>query len=663
MRRTNLRTGTALALILPVLMAPAFMTNAAAQEKKDQRGGAPAAAVQRAAPPAPAPRMAAPVAAAPHFAAPAAPAARIAAPVQQQHFQPQQQQQHFVAPVHTAAPTRTAAPVHVATPNVATQHVVTQPINRSNFAHSDAGHGNAASAVVKQQQIQAHGSNTGLHNAGNNAGAHDLAHRGPTNPNGNNAVRNATGQAVTGKNVTGQGLTDKNANGRTVTGPAVTGPAVTGPNATGKNATGPNTTIPNSSTSKVATPNNATTANPNVLGRGPENRGRNAVTQQALTPAQQQAQAQARAQIYAGHGKPILHNQTFANASTRDPAARALARATFQGGFSQFHARDRHDRFADRRGFHGVVIGWGGPVFWPYAYADLVDYTFWPSANDTFWPYAYDDVYDGIFGAYAPDASAYANVPSAGRRPLPRGSIASGVTGVATGAAAGGMAQICSGQASGLTDFPIERIAQQVGPTNEQRSLLNQLKDATAQAVNVLKSACPTDLPSTPTGRLAAMRQRIEPMLQAVQLVRPALDAFYQSLSDEQKERFIALESEGAPKATRQQPNLAQACGGSAKQIASLPINQIQQLLHPNDVQRAALDELNTASAQAAAVLNENCTPDQSLTPPGRLAAMETRLSGMLKALDTVQPALAKFYNSLTDEQRARFDRLGPRQG
>jgi hypothetical protein len=637
MSRISLRTGTALALILPVLMAPAFMSNAAAQEKKDPRA---AAAPVHAAPAAAVHAAPAPVAAAPHFAAPVA---RVAAPVQQPHFQPQPQQ-HFAAPVHVAAPTRMAAPVHVATP-----HVATQPINRTNLAHSDAGHGNAASAVVKQQQI---------HNAGNNAGTHDLAHRGPTNPNGNNAVRNATGQTVTtGKNVTGQGVTGKNTNGRTVTGPAVTGPAVTGPNTTGKNATGPNTTTPNSATSKVATPNNAST--PNGLGRGQENRGRNAVTQQTLTPAQQQAQAQARAQIYAGHGKPILHNQTFANAATRDPGARALARATFQGGFSQFHDRN-HGRFADRRGFHGVVIGWGGPVFWPYAYADLVDYTFWPSANDTFWPYAYDDVYDGIFGAYAPDASAYANVPSAGRRPLPRGTI---VTGVATGAAAGGMAQICSGQASGLTDFPIERIAQQVGPTNEQRSLLDQLKDATAQAVNLLKSACPTDLPSTPTGRLAAMRQRIEPMLQAVQLVRPALDAFYGSLSDEQKERFIALESEGAPKATRPQPNLAQACGGSAKQIASLPINQIQQLLHPNDVQRAALDELNTASAQAAAVLNENCSPDQSLTPPGRVAAMETRLSGMLKALDTVQPAIAKFYDSLTDEQRARFDRLGPRQG
>jgi hypothetical protein len=427
--------------------------------------------------------------------------------------------------------------------------------------------------------------------------------------------------------------------------------------------------MPNPANSKLATPNKTipSIATPNVVGQGPRDRGGNAVNQPAQVKAQAQAQAQARERIYAGHTKPILHNQSFANASPRDPAMRAMARATFQGGFSQFHSRDRHDRFADRRGFHGIVIGWGGAVFWPYAYADLVDYTFWPSANDTFWPYAYDDVYDGIFGAYAPDASAYANVPTAGRRPLPRGRVSTGVaTGVFTGPAAAGMAQICSGQTSGLTDWPIERIAQQVGPTDAQRSLLDQLKDATAQAVNLLKSSCPTDLPSTPTGRLAAMRQRIEPMLQAVQIVRPALDAFYQSLNDEQRERFISLEAEGAPKAppaNRQQPNLAQACGGPAKQITGLPINQIQQLLHPNDAQRAALDELDNASARAATVLNENCSRDQALTPTGRVAAMETRLSGMLQALDTVQPAIAKFYNSLTDEQKARFDRLGPRQG
>ena len=38
---------------------------------------------------------------------------------------------------------------------------------------------------------------------------------------------------------------------------------------------------------------------------------------------------------------------------------------------------------------------------------------------------------------------------------------------------------------------------------------------------------------------------------------------------------------------------------------------------------------------------------------------MEDRLSAMLQALDAAQPALAKFYGSLSDEQKARFDRLG----
>jgi hypothetical protein len=625
MRRINLCTGTALALILPALiMAPVFMTNATAQEKKDQRGAAPAARVappapvQHAAPPAPTPHIAAPVAAAPRMVAPP-PAARMAAPVQQQRIVApvQQQQQHIAAPMRQQQQQHMGPPAHMAT-----QHIAPQQTVRSNLDRSNGARGNVANSAMRQQQIQAHGNNAGPRHPGNNAGPGNLAHRGaPATPNAGNAAR------------------------------TVTGPNKTIPNAANSKLAVPNKTLPNS-----ATPN---TAAPNVLGQGRGNRGRDTVNQQAQVKAQQQAQAQARAQIYAGHGKPILHNQTFTNALTRDPAMRALARATFQGRFSHFRP---HDRFADRRGFRGIVIGWGGPVFWPYAYADLVDYTFWPYGNDTFWPYAYDDVYDGIFGAYAPDSTAYASVPTSRRRPA----TPSARSPLAAGLPAAGSAQICSGEASGLTDWPIERIAQQVQPTDEQRTLLDQLKDATAKAVNLLQSACPTDLPSTPTGRLAQMRQRISSMLQAVQLVRPALDKLYQSLSDEQKERFIALEAEGAPKATRtanrQQPNLAQPCGGSAKQITSLPINQIQQLLHPNDAQRAALEELNNATTQAAAVLNENCSPDQAVTPTGRVAAMEARLSAMLKALDTVQPAMVKFYNSLTDEQKARFDRLGPRQ-
>src|SRR5262245_30994596 len=49
----------------------------------------------------------------------------------------------------------------------------------------------------------------------------------------------------------------------------------------------------------------------------------------------------------------------------------------------------------------GIVVGWLGPVFWPYAYDDFFDYVFWPYVYDDFWPYAYDDVYYGIYGGYA----------------------------------------------------------------------------------------------------------------------------------------------------------------------------------------------------------------------------------------------------------------------
>jgi hypothetical protein len=102
-------------------------------------------------------------------------------------------------------------------------------------------------------------------------------------------------------------------------------------------------------------------------------------------------------------------------------------------------------------------------------------------------------------------------------------------------------------------------------------------------------------------------------------------------------------------------------CSADTARATALPLGRIEQLLVLNDSQRAALGDLDNASRQAAQVLSANCPQDQALTPTGRLAAMEQRLNAMLQAVNTVQPALAKFYNSLNDEQRARFNRLPPR--
>ena len=42
---------------------------------------------------------------------------------------------------------------------------------------------------------------------------------------------------------------------------------------------------------------------------------------------------------------------------------------------------------------------------------------------------------------------------------------------------------------------------------------------------------------------------------------------------------------------------------------------------------------------------------------------MQKRLDTMLQAIKIVEPALARFYNSLHDEQKARFNTLGARAG
>jgi hypothetical protein len=221
--------------------------------------------------------------------------------------------------------------------------------------------------------------------------------------------------------------------------------------------------------------------------------------------------------------------------------------------------------------------------------------------------------------------------------------------------------RICSGQAKGLTDFSIQKIADQVQPNQNQQDLLNALKAASVRAVDIMQQACPGELPSTPTGRLAAMRSRVDAMLKAVEVVRPALDKFYQSLSDEQRERFIAVDQGEQAGLPQRGADINDLCQGDLRTKSGLPIDRIERTLHLNTDQEMGLRSLDQATLDSAKMLQAKCQPDQSLTPPGRLAAMEDRLRVMLKALDTTQSALTKFYGSPSDEQKVQFDRISVR--
>ena len=131
------------------------------------------------------------------------------------------------------------------------------------------------------------------------------------------------------------------------------------------------------------------------------------------------------------------------------------------------------------------------------------------------------------------------------------------------------------------------------------------------------------------------------------------------SLSDEQKARFNAIALANDPDAAgKDQRDLAKFCDEKAPGVTDLPIDRIGQAVQPTPAQRAALDELKDASVKAAERLKVSCPTYQTLTPTGRVEAMEKRLEATLDAVKTVGPALVKFYNSLSDEQKARFNSL-----
>ena len=126
-----------------------------------------------------------------------------------------------------------------------------------------------------------------------------------------------------------------------------------------------------------------------------------------------------------------------------------------------------------------------------------------------------------------------------------------------------------------------------------------------------------------------------------------------------ERPRFNAIaDSDDRDAAAKDRRDLTKFCDEKTPGVTDLPIVRIAQAVQPTPAQRAALDELKDASARAAERLKTDCPSYQALTPTGRVEAMEKRLDATLGAVKTVQPALAKFYGSLSDEQKARFNSL-----
>jgi hypothetical protein len=108
-----------------------------------------------------------------------------------------------------------------------------------------------------------------------------------------------------------------------------------------------------------------------------------------------------------------------------------------------------------------------------------------------------------------------------------------------------GFGVMCSPAAAGFSGWRIDRLELAIKPTEAQRGKFDELKAASNKASEALRLACPTEVPATAIGRMEAMEKRMDAMRQSIRTMRPALEAFYATLSDEQKTRLDSPSGRG----------------------------------------------------------------------------------------------------------------------
>jgi hypothetical protein len=106
----------------------------------------------------------------------------------------------------------------------------------------------------------------------------------------------------------------------------------------------------------------------------------------------------------------------------------------------------------------------------------------------------------------------------------------------------------------------------------------------------------------------------------------------------------------------RHAPSVQELCGGDTAETTGLPLERIGQVIAANEAQRTAFDELVSAWTSAGDTIRASCPAQAATTALERLAAMQSRVNAMLSGVEAVQPSLQKFYDLLSDEQKARLN-------
>jgi hypothetical protein len=227
----------------------------------------------------------------------------------------------------------------------------------------------------------------------------------------------------------------------------------------------------------------------------------------------------------------------------------------------------------------------------------------------------------------------------------------------------------CNQEALELKAWPVESVAQIAGVDDGQRNALDQMQDAAVAAGDSLASICPKEIPAPLTARLEALDQVLASVAASLEQVRPSIETFYASLNDEQKARLVAMYMSRASSQEKSDPYRRSAprpprsatngqeliCEQWAGVLRGWPHRQIEADATLSDLQRATLYELTGSIYRAAGLLASSCPTEVSFTPLGQIDVKRKRINALLQAIDVVRPGLARFADTLNDEQKRRL--------
>src|SRR5262249_13627361 len=283
-------------------------------------------------------------------------------------------------------------------------------------------------------------------------------------------------------------------------------------------------------------------------------------------------------------------------------------------------------------------------IFWPNAAADLADYVLFADGKERFWTYGYGSIVHAAFtaadsedprGMHGSGAGRLSGVSSQAKTPLDS-------------------ADLCRAN-SASADALIERIERAVGPNVSQRDALEQLRRALAQAIERIAAACPAAIPTTVAERLKAVQDRIWAMHDALLTIRLPFETFYNSLTDELRQRlrrgelesaWLAPGADGGQGQTivdRRAPACAEPTGTADRTMQSIAPP-------PDEQQPAGLEALRQRSVPMAQLIAGSCPGNAHLDDPmARFAAAKDRLDVMLFVVMSMGPVLQQLYASPDD--------------